>query len=302
MLPDGFIFIQRDWLSSNSLLLKNDKAAFLIDSGYLTHADMTLKVLEKHLNGQQLDVILNTHLHSDHCGGNSLLQQRYPSLSIHVPSSQLHTVNSWNSSNLTFDKTGQCCNPFSASVGLIPGDVIDILGLTWEIIGSPGHDSDSVMFFQSDFRILVSADALWETNVSVVFPEFDNSSGFEAAISTFDAIERLNPRLVIPGHGRMFTDVTTALQSSRSKMIQFINDPKYHAKYSAKVLLKFKLMELGRIQHKSFIEWCITSQLLKHIHNAFFYTIDFKTWINEILEEFTRKLSIDYDGQSITNL
>ena len=302
MLPDGFIFIQRDWLSSNSLLLKNDKASFLIDSGYLTHADMTLKVLEKHLNGQQLDVILNTHLHSDHCGGNSILQQRYPSLSILVPSNQLHSVNSWDSSKLTFDKTGQSCNPFSASDGLIPGEVIDILGLQWEIIGSPGHDSDSVMFFQPDFRILVSADALWESNVSVVFPEFDNSSGFEAAMSTFDVIERLNPQLVIPGHGRMFEAVTTALHSSRSKMTQFINDPRYHAQYSAKVLLKFKLMELGRVQHKIFIDWCITSQLLNHIHNAFFYTTDFKSWINSILEEFMRKLAIDYDGQTITNL
>jgi glyoxylase-like metal-dependent hydrolase (beta-lactamase superfamily II) len=302
MLPEGFIFIQRDWLSSNSLLLKNDNETFLIDSGYVSHAEMTLDALRHHLSGQPLDAILNTHLHSDHCGGNANLQFHYPSLSIYVPATQFDIVNSWDKSSLSFEMTGQSCNRFTASSKLFADNSIELLGLPWQIVGSPGHDSDSVMFFQPDFKILVSADALWESGVSVVFPEFADEPGFEDVLYTLDLIEKLNPSLVIPGHGSLFTDVASAINSSRVKLKQFINDPRYHALYTAKVMLKFKLMEINRVQLDTFLAWGSKSTLLKQLHSGFFEQQEFQNWFVDLLEDLKRKLAISIVDQWIINL
>jgi hypothetical protein len=45
MLPNGFIFLQRDWLSSNSLLLKHEDSSYMFDSGYATHAEQLGQLL-----------------------------------------------------------------------------------------------------------------------------------------------------------------------------------------------------------------------------------------------------------------
>jgi glyoxylase-like metal-dependent hydrolase (beta-lactamase superfamily II) len=302
MLPDGFIFIQRDWLSSNSLLLLNGDESVLIDTGYATHAEMTLRVLEEHLQQRSLDKILNTHLHSDHCGGNSLLQNRYPLVEIHVPETQFDSVFQWDQSKLSFAKTGQACFPFKASHSIASNKSINLNKLHWNAIHSPGHDNDSLMFFQPDYRILVSADALWEKGVSVVFPELDEINGFDPMFETYDLIERLNPAIVLPGHGRLFTDVNTALALSRQKLFEFKADPRYHAMYSAKVLIKFKLMELRHVQFSDFVIWCMNSLLMLKIHGLFFSSLKVKEWINSILSEFQQKKSIQIKDGWIFNL
>ena len=39
MLPNGFICLQRDWLSSNGLLLKNEASSYMFVYGYAAYAD-----------------------------------------------------------------------------------------------------------------------------------------------------------------------------------------------------------------------------------------------------------------------
>ena len=302
MLPDGFIFIQRDWLSSNSLLLMNGEESVLIDTGYATHAEMTLRVLENHLQQRPLHQILNTHLHSDHCGGNALLQNRFPFVEIHVPATQFDSVRQWDKSKLSFDKTGQTCLPFKASHSISSNTSFNLNKLQWNAIHSPGHDNDSFMFFQPDYRILVSADALWEKSVSVVFPELDEIKGFDLMFETYDLIEHLNPAIVLPGHGSLFTDVNSALALSRQRLFEFKADPRYHAMYSAKVLIKFKLMELRQVQLAEFETWCISSTFMLKIHGVFFRSVKVKDWIMSILSEFHHKKSIQIKDGWIFNL
>jgi glyoxylase-like metal-dependent hydrolase (beta-lactamase superfamily II) len=302
MLPDGFIFLQRDWLSSNSLLLLNQDQSVLIDSGYSTHAEMTASVLDRSLNGRPLDLILNTHLHSDHCGGNFLLQNLFPKVQIGVPSTQFEQALLWDKDKLSYEKTGQICQIFKPSHAVTSGSYLSIINLPWAVIASPGHDNDSLMFFQPDYRILVSADALWEKSVSVVFPEFEGGNGFDQMLETFEQIEQLNPSVVLPGHGNMFTDIESALTVSREKLKLFKSDPSFHAMYSAKVLIKFKLMELRQVQVTEFILWCLKSSLLLKIHEMFFKSLKFITWIETLIKEFQLKNSIKIQHGWIINM
>ena len=85
MLPNGISVLERGWLSSNSILMVGRDSAALIDSGYGLHADQTLLLIQSTLQGRPLDVLLNTHLHSDHCGGNAALQNAFPLLVTHIP-------------------------------------------------------------------------------------------------------------------------------------------------------------------------------------------------------------------------
>ena len=80
-LPASIQVFERGWLSCNNILLlgKNDagSGAALIDSSYLSHAPLTLALLNHALAGTRLDWLLNTHCHSDHMGGNAAVQNAF---------------------------------------------------------------------------------------------------------------------------------------------------------------------------------------------------------------------------------
>lgn len=147
MLPSGFIFLQRDWLSSNSLLLKQPESAYLFDSGYVTHAQLLVDFLNHQLGDQPLQVLINTHLHSDHCGGNALIQSTYENVQVWVPATQFNAVNAWDEDALSYQITGQLCPRFQATDAVSPNDSLQIHGLSWKVFSSKGHDNDSLIFF-----------------------------------------------------------------------------------------------------------------------------------------------------------
>ena len=69
-LPPGVHVFERGWLSANNVLMQDAHSATLVDSGYVTHQAQTLALVQHALQGRTLDQLANTHLHSDHCGGN----------------------------------------------------------------------------------------------------------------------------------------------------------------------------------------------------------------------------------------
>ena len=74
----GLVVFERGWLSSNNVLFGGDDSvpATLVDSGYWTHQEQTEALLRRALGpDRQLGRLVNTHLHSDHCGGNERLQR-----------------------------------------------------------------------------------------------------------------------------------------------------------------------------------------------------------------------------------
>src|SRR5690606_25945662 len=70
-LPPSIQVFERGWLSSNNILFTGADGTALVDSGYVTHAPQTLALVRQVLAGRPLERLLNTHLHSDHCGGNA---------------------------------------------------------------------------------------------------------------------------------------------------------------------------------------------------------------------------------------
>ena len=298
MLPSGFIFLQRDWLSSNSLLIVDSNSSFLFDSGYVTHSEQLLQLVRHSLGQQPLDVLINTHLHSDHCGGNALLQTHFPQMECWIPDSQFQAVLDWQESSLTYALTGQSCDRFCPTSGLVAGNHLSICGLEWQIFSSPGHDNDSLIYFQPDHRILISADALWENGFSVVFPEFIGGSGFENVALTYDLIASLNPSIVIPGHGPVFSDAKKALDTSRQRLDQFMKNPSLHATYAAKVMVKFKMMEYKKCQYTSLMNWARDSSLLLQLHTDYFAG-SFDSWTEKIIIELVERKALVQSGNVI---
>ena len=119
----------------------------------------------------------------------------------------------------------------------------------WQIHAAPGHDPHSVILFEPRSRTLISADALWENGFGVVFPELEGEQAFDevaddagsdrvAGAACRDSRPRkgLHACRAVAGSGAPAGSTDSC--ATRCK----------HAAHAAKVLLKFKLLELQRLQ------------------------------------------------------
>jgi glyoxylase-like metal-dependent hydrolase (beta-lactamase superfamily II) len=300
-LPSSVHFFERGWLSANNILLMDDAQAVLIDTGYHTHAEQTLHLIKHQLGHRPLTHIVNTHLHSDHCGGNALLQQAFVQALTYTPPGLAEHVRCWDAEALSYTPTGQACPPFELSDVLHEGQCFEIARLTWQVHSAPGHDPHSVVLFCPQERLLISADALWENGFGVVFPEIEGDSAFQEVADTLDLIEALDPRLILPGHGATFADLHGALSRARSKLAMYQSAPEKHAAYAAKVLLKFKLLELQEIQFPMFLTWALEVKYLTILHSRYAAPLSFEAWVHDLLEGMQRSGACRIEDGMIAN-
>jgi glyoxylase-like metal-dependent hydrolase (beta-lactamase superfamily II) len=263
-LGPGLHVLERGWLSSNNVLLDGDDGATLIDSGHCVHAEQTVALLRQVLGGKPLRHLINTHLHSDHCGGNAAVQREWAP-DVRVPSGSLKAVQAWDEQALSYAPTRQRCERFTAQGSVAPGQVLELGGRDWQVMSAPGHDPESVILFDARHGVLISADALWENGFGVVFPELDGAAAFDDVERVLELIETLPVSCVIPGHGATFVDVAGALQRARSRLAGFRASPERHLRHGAKVLLKYHVMEEREQELQAVREWLRDTPLMQSI-------------------------------------
>ena len=300
-LPEGMTVFERGWLSSNNILFVGRDETVLVDTGYVSHAAQTLALIEQALSGRLLDRVVNTHLHSDHCGGNAALQTRYPAVRTAIPPGEASCIANWDEDRLTFRATGQRCPRFRFEDVLESGAECRLADRLWEVHGAPGHDPHSIILFEPESRTLISADALWENGFGIAFPELVGEASFDDVGRTLDRIEALNPLYIIPGHGRVFGEVGSALGMARHRLDGLRRNPEKHARHAIKVLIKFKLLELQATTRSDWAIWIERTPYFELIRRRFFSACDLQSLCEELLSELCRSGAAIIDDDFIRN-
>jgi glyoxylase-like metal-dependent hydrolase (beta-lactamase superfamily II) len=284
VMPASIRVLERGWLSSNNILLfDEDGQATIVDTGYVTHKDQTLALVRHALADRRLARVVNTHLHSDHCGGNAALKGAFGA-PIHIPPGHAAAVARWDDDELTYRATGQQCDRFAHDGVIEPGSALRMGGMEWRAYAAPGHDPHSLVLWAPGPRILISADALWNNGFGVIFPELEGESGFAEQRAVLDLIESLAPRLVIPGHGAPFTDVGDALRRARARLDALSASLERNARHAAKVLLKFYLLEVREVT---------MAALIAHVAAARYYPLINDRYFRMPFEDFVRRQVAD---------
>ena len=135
----------------------------------------------------------------------------------------------------------------------------------------------------------------------MIFPELEGEDAFSEVAATLDLIEHLNPNVVIPGHGCVFFYTPEILGLASQRLNAFTKNPLKHAKHAAKVLLKFKLLEVQRQSFDAFEHWAISTPYLEQIRKRFFPSSPASQWIGELCDELTGSNVASRDGTFICN-
>ena len=246
MLPPSIRVIVRDWLNANHIVLTGRQHAVLIDSGYGRDAAQTLSRVADVLAGKPLDWLVNTHCHSDHMGGNAAVRRAHK-CRVSIPRDEAPLIDAWDEQSLWLSYADQRCERFVYDDTAAPGDEFDWGDLRWRAIAAPGHDMGALMFFCEEAGILISGDALWENGFGILLPGPGRAERLAATRATLDAIACLPVRMVIPGHGRPFGEVSGALERSFQRLTAFERDELRMVRHVLKVMFVFSLMDRRRM-------------------------------------------------------
>ena len=246
-LPASVRFVRRGWLNCNQVVLLDDTGNVLVDSGYCTHADDTLRHLERVLEGQPLARLVNTHCHSDHVGGNAAVVRRH-GCRVTIPAGEAPGIDDWPGQEKWNAYVDQQLERFDYDDTIAVGESFSGAGCDWQAHAAPGHDMQALMFFEPRNRILMTGDALWENGLGFVWPHEGPNPFVEAALDTLAKIERLDPAIVVPGHGDPFEDVAGAIGRARSRLAAFGADSRKAARHMMKVMLVFSLLHRRSIR------------------------------------------------------
>jgi len=106
--------------------------------------------------------------------------------------------------------------------GIVPPDRDLVSGVTfdtdlgrWEVIETPGHAPSHVCLHQPDRRLLISGDHLLG-RVSLFYDYGWTPNPAGEFLTSLDAVEGLDARLCLSGHGRPFTDVAAHIDANRT--------------------------------------------------------------------------------------
>ena len=257
-IPSNFHIVERGWLCANQIYVHDGSHLDIVDSGFCLHADQTVRLLKSYLNSLPKvspRTLITTHLHSDHCGGNQALQHHF-SLKCLVPEAEFYSLTNWSEANKEFKSLGQPCPEFKADGFISIGQTIQLGDTDFEVHGTPGHHPNSILLYAPSLKLLISADALWESGFGALFSEITHGTGFLDQRSSLDIISSLDIDTVIPGHGRPFCNVEQALQVAYSRLDYFESNPHKNTLHVAHVLFQFMVMFTTKLTIDEGISWC----------------------------------------------
>ena len=299
-LPAPMQLIERGWLSSNTVVFDDGDTVSVVDTGYVTQAPMTVQLIEQARRGKPVARIVNTHLHSDHVGGNAALHERFRPV-IFIPPGQAGAVRAWDEQQLLYAPTRQQCAPFDYDELLDTNRPLRLGGLDWELLAGGGHDPHMLLPYNDDERILLSADALWENGFGALFPEIESESGFAEQKAVLDEIAARRPRLVVPGHGAAFTEVRRALDTAYRRLEALRADPERNARHTAKVLIKFWLLDSRSASHEQLHAHLAQAEYLHLIHRRYFARLSPAQLIDALVDELVRAGAAEWRGGVLHN-
>ncbi len=191
----------------NLYLVEGTKQALLIDTGL---GDGKLGEFVKTLTALPV-VVVNTHGHGDHAGGNNFFPQAYAHPAefdaikgMNNPGGRRSAVERMSNTNpgldlLSPEEAGRLAATPAALLPLQDGQVFDLGGRTLEVIEQPGHTPGEVVLLDKANRLLFGGD----NNNTLVWLWMRNSTPLETYLVT---LKRLKQRAgefdtILPGHG-----------------------------------------------------------------------------------------------------
>ncbi|MET7286479.1 MBL fold metallo-hydrolase [Streptomyces sp. NPDC005573] len=236
-LPSWLTWRERPFPDANLLLLHGSRPA-LVDSGFVGHAELTAEWA--HAQAGPVGLVVNTHWHSDHVGGNALLRARGAAVAAGAPEAE--AVARRDPGCCAAEYLDQPVAPYTVDIPLDDGQILRLGDTDWEVVRTPGHTPGHLALWQPEERILVAGDALSDYDVGWVNLALDGPDAAGTALASLKRIADLDPRVILPSHGPIPADPRAAFSAALRRAQRLVDDPEGAVWYGARRIFAFALM------------------------------------------------------------
>jgi len=234
-------FFERPYPSANAVLLRGP-APILVDPGFGSDVQPLIGWLrEQGVAPERLALVVNTHYHSDHVGGNHVLQTDFGA-AIAAHTIEADAVNRRDPGACAAVWLRQPVEAYDVGRSLIADDVLDTGETKWQVLHTPGHTRGHVSLYDPVTRALIGGDVVHATDVGWLNPYGEDADSLEQSLDTLDRIAALAPAVILSGHGPAVVDPQAALESARRRLTRWRSDPEGAAWHAAKRIFAYALM------------------------------------------------------------
>lgn len=166
----------------------------LVDPGHLhLLAELEIKMEEDGFSLDDVQLVIATHPHPDHCEGMLIFENRPVRTAMHEIAEKTlrQFAAQWE------QMTGKQVPPFQIDFYLREGELT--LGKeTFQVIETPGHAPGSICLYWKEKKVLITGDVIFNGGVGRV--DLPGGDGVTLAQS-IDRLIELDVDLLLPGHG-----------------------------------------------------------------------------------------------------
>ena len=305
-IMENLFFIERGYLNGNHFVYRPPAMAgapgngpVLIDTGYSSDFDETIHLIQQTgVDIADVFLIINTHCHCDHIGGNNRIQQQSGcDIALHrIGKHFMDTRDDWSMWWQYYDQEAEF---FNCTVSLGDGDKIDIGPHRFRVIHTPGHASDGIVLYNANERVLISSDALWGRDLPVITMRIEGNAALFQAMDSLDRIEALDVDFVYPGHGSPFGDVRDAIDRTRSKITEYMN----HRERMGEDLLKRIIVYTLLMRREAATDGFFSDLMEKHWFREtvdLYFKGEYERKYEDVMQSFVRRNIVQVNNGRIT--
>ena len=296
ILKDLF-FIERGYLNANHFVYRS-KAPILIDTGYISDFNETQRsITSLGVNLSDVALIINTHTHSDHIGGNQIIQQKSGcDIALHkVGRYFIDVQDDWST---WWRYYNQEADFFKCTQTLEDGDIIAIGPHEFQVIYTPGHASDGIVLYDRQAKILISSDTLWESDIATMTLRVEGSMALFRMQESLQKLESLDVKRIYPGHGKPFSDLKRAILKSKAKLESYFLDQDLMGNDQIKKIIVYTLLMKKAIKESDFFPCLMDTYWFKETVDLYFNN-EYEMKYNEIMNTFLGRGVVKLENGSL---
>jgi glyoxylase-like metal-dependent hydrolase (beta-lactamase superfamily II) len=183
-----------------NIYLLLDEKNVLIDAGTGENMELVKEELSRlGVSVKDIDLVINTHGHYDHAGGDSYFSAEGCPIACHeLEAEAIESGDPYLTVSYLF---GKKTKGTKVSRKLKEGDLIELGESTLRVLHTPGHTVGSICLLEEKESLLFSGDLIFVDGIGRTDLPTGNLSQL---LNSLKKIAKLNPRKIFPGHGPAF--------------------------------------------------------------------------------------------------